>query len=98
LIQTKVDAADGAEEANKQRVRPDLECEKVQTRLVDDADHASEEHEHMGLAFVHHRKQAEELAQGSQNRHQDDAGDEGNEKSQQKGHRPMSRMMRRARL
>jgi hypothetical protein len=79
-------------------MRSDLDCEKMQARLVDDADHASKEQENLRSAFLDDRKQAKKPAQGGEDRHKNDAGNERDEKSEQKGHRPGSRKMRRARL
>jgi hypothetical protein len=88
LIETQVDAADGAEEANEQSVRSDFKGKKVQARLIDDPDYASEEQEDVRFAFLHDREETEELAQPRKDRHKDDAGDEGDEKGEQKGHCP----------
>ncbi len=79
-------------------MRADLEGEQMETGLLDDANYTSKEQKNMGFALLDNREQAEELSQGGQQRHKNDARDQGDEKGEQKGHRLMSSMMRFARL
>ena len=52
LIEAQVHAADCAEKADEERMRANLQGEKMQAGLVDDADHASEEQKNVGFAFL----------------------------------------------
>jgi hypothetical protein len=52
LIEAQVDAAHCTEKADEERMRADLQGEKMQAGLVDDANHASEEQKNMGFAFL----------------------------------------------
>ena len=98
LIETQIHPADRPEEADEQRVRAELQGKEMEPWLVDRADYVPEKQENLCLAFPDGREQAEELAERSQDRHENHAGDERDEEGEQKGHCPMSRMMRRARL
>ena len=63
LIETQVHAAHCAEKTDEQRVRADLEGKEMEPRLVDHANHASEEQKNLRFAFLDSREQAEELSQ-----------------------------------
>ena len=79
-------------------MRADLEGKKMEAGLVEHANYASEKQKNMGFALLDDREQTEELSQSGQQRHKNDARDQGDEKREQKGHCPMLRMMRLARL
>jgi hypothetical protein len=98
LIEPQVNAPHCAEEPNEECMRADLQGEQMETGLVDDANHASKEQKNVGFTLVDDREQAEELSQSGQQRHKNDARNQGDKKGEQKGQRPMSRMMRFARL